>query len=460
MNNTIVAISTATGAGGIGIVRMSGDNCFNILKKIFIPAHKKFNWNNIKGYSMKYGYIINSKTKEKIEEVLVSFFVAPKSYTTENMCEINCHGGSIIERKILNECILNGAELAEAGEFTKRAFLNGRIDLSQAESVIDIINAKTDKEAEASFNQLQGRLSEEIEKSREDLLDLMSDIEASIDYPEYDIEETTNEKAIDRLNKIENQLIKLEKTFDNGKLLREGVKTVIIGKPNAGKSSLLNNILNEDRAIVSDLAGTTRDTIEEFINIDGVPLKLVDTAGIRKTDDTVERIGVKKAISLIKGADLVIAIFDSSEKLDEDDYKILELIKNKKSIVLLNKCDLSPKSFETINYISNSNKNVIKASMKNKKGLDKLYKMISDMFNNNEIEMNDGIIITNIRHKTQIHKAIESIKRTKESINQNMTIDIVAIGIKEILEDLGEITGNNVSEDIINKIFSKFCLGK
>ena len=460
MNNTIVAISTATGAGGIGIVRMSGDNCFNILKKIFIPAHKKFNWNNIKGYSMKYGYIINSKTKEKIEEVLVSFFVAPKSYTTENMCEINCHGGSIIERKILNECILNGAELAEAGEFTKRAFLNGRIDLSQAESVIDIINAKTDKEAEASFNQLQGRLSEEIEKSREDLLDLMSDIEASIDYPEYDIEETTNEKAIDRLNKIENQLIKLEKTFDNGKLLREGVKTVIIGKPNAGKSSLLNNILNEDRAIVSDLAGTTRDTIEEFINIDGVPLKLVDTAGIRKTDDTVERIGVKKAISLIKDADLVIAIFDSSEKLDEDDYKILELIKNKKSIVLLNKCDLSPKSFETINYISNSNKNVIKASMKTKKGLDKLYKMISDMFNNNEIEMNDGIIITNIRHKTQIHKAIESIKRTKESINQNMTIDIVAIGIKEILEDLGEITGNNVSEDIINKIFSKFCLGK
>ena len=459
-NNTIAAIATATGSGGIGIIRMSGDNCFNILKKIFVPIDKKFDWNNIKGYTIKYGYIINSKTNDKIEEVLVSFFKAPKSYTTENMCEINSHGGTIIERKILNECLLNGAEIAEPGEFTKRAFLNGRIDLSQAESVIDIINAKSDKEAEASFNQLQGRLSEEIEKIRDDLLDLMSDIEASIDYPEYDIEETTNEKAINSLNRIEKKLIDLEKTFDNGKLLKEGVKTVIIGKPNAGKSSLLNNILNEERAIVSDLAGTTRDTIEEFINIEGVPLKIIDTAGIRKTEDIVEKIGVDKAISLIKDADLIIAIFDSSEKLEEDDYKILELIKNKNSIILLNKCDLSRESFETINYISSSNKNVLRTSMKTKKGMTELYKMISDMFNNNEINIKDGIIITNIRHKRQIHKAIENITKTKDIINKNMTIDIVAIGIKEILEDLGEITGNNVSEDIINKIFSKFCLGK
>ena len=459
-NNTIAAIATATGSGGIGIIRMSGDNCFNILKKIFVPIDKKFDWNNIKGYTIKYGYIINSKTNDKIEEVLVSFFKAPKSYTTENMCEINSHGGTIIERKILNECLLNGAEIADPGEFTKRAFLNGRIDLSQAESVIDIINAKSDKEAEASFNQLQGRLSEEIEKIRDDLLDLMSDIEASIDYPEYDIEETTNEKAINSLNRIEKKLIDLEKTFDNGKLLKEGVKTVIIGKPNAGKSSLLNNILNEERAIVSDLAGTTRDTIEEFINIEGVPLKIIDTAGIRKTEDIVEKIGVDKAISLIKDADLIIAIFDSSEKLEEDDYKILELIKNKNSIILLNKCDLSRESFETINYISSSNKNVLRTSMKTKKGMTELYKMISDMFNNNEINIKDGIIITNIRHKRQIHKAIENITKTKDIINKNMTIDIVAIGIKEILEDLGEITGNNVSEDIINKIFSKFCLGK
>ena len=460
MNNTIAAIATATGAGGIGIIRMSGDNCFDVLKKIFVPIDKKFSWNNIKGYTIKYGYIINSESKEKIEEVLVSFFKSPKSYTTENMCEINCHGGTIIEKKILNECLLNGAELAEPGEFTKRAFLNGRIDLSQAESVIDIINAKSDKEAEASFDQLQGRLSKEIEDIRNDLLDIMSDIEASIDYPEYDIEETTNEKAMDSLNNIENKLKDLEKTFDSGKLLKEGVKTVIIGKPNAGKSSLLNIILDEDRAIVSDLAGTTRDTIEEFVNIEGVPLKIIDTAGIRETEDLVEKIGVSKAIKLIDESDLVIAIFDSSKKLEEEDYKILDLIKNKKSIVLLNKCDLSQESSETINYISKLNKNVLKTSMKTKDGIKELYKCISDMFNNNEINLNDGIIITNIRHKRQIHKAIESISKTKESINKNMTIDIVAIGIKEILEDLGEITGNNVSEDIINKIFSKFCLGK
>ena len=460
MSNTIAAIATATGAGGIGIIRMSGDNCFDVLKKIFIPIDKKFSWDNIKGYTIKYGYIINSENNEKIEEVLVSFFKSPKSYTTENMCEINCHGGTVIEKKILNECLLNGAELAEPGEFTKRAFLNGRIDLSQAESVIDIINAKTDKEAEASFDQLQGRLSKEIEDIRNDLLEIMSDIEASIDYPEYDIEETTNDKAMKALNNIENKLKDLEKTFDSGKLLKEGVKTVIIGKPNAGKSSLLNIILDEDRAIVSDLAGTTRDTIEEFVNIEGVPLKIIDTAGIRDTEDLVEKIGVNKAIKLIDESDLVIAIFDSSKKLEEEDYKILDLIKNKKCIILLNKCDLSQESSETINYISKLNKNVLKTSMKTKDGIKELYKCISDMFNNNEINLNDGIIITNIRHKRQIHKAIESISKTKESINQNMTIDIVAIGIKEILEDLGEITGNNVSEDIINKIFSKFCLGK
>lgn len=458
--DTIAAIATATGAGGIGIVRMSGDNCFEILKKIFIPKNKNVDIDKVKGYTIKYGYIINPETQEKIDEVLVSFFRAPRSYTTENMCEINSHGGTVVERKILEQCLLNGASLAKPGEFTKRAFLNGRIDLSQAESVIDLINSKTDREASASFDQLQGRLSKEIEDIRNELLDIMADIEAQIDYPEYDIEETTNEKATKILNNIKNKLMALENSFENGKLLKEGVKTVIIGKPNAGKSSLLNTLLDEDRAIVSDLEGTTRDTIEEFINIEGVPLKIIDTAGIRDTDNSVEKIGVEKAINLIDDADLIIAVFDSSKKLDKEDFRILHLIKDKKSIILLNKCDLSENNAETTSYMSNLNKTVIKASMKTKTGIDKLYKTISNMFNNDEIELNNGIIITNIRHKNQIHKAITSINGASESINNNVTVDILAIYIKETLENLGEITGNNVSEDIINKIFSKFCLGK
>lgn len=460
MSNTIAAIATASGTGGIGIIRMSGDKCFEVLKKIFIPKNKNVDIDKVDGYTIKYGYIINPSTKEKIDEVLVSFFRAPKSYTTENMCEINSHGGMIIERKILEQCLNNGAELAEPGEFTKRAFLNGRIDLSQAESVIDIINAKTDKEAKASFEQLQGNLSKEIEEIRASLLDIMSDIEASIDYPEYDIEETTEDKAIKLLEKEKNRLELLEKSFENGKLLKEGIKTIIIGKPNSGKSSLLNVILKEERAIVSDYAGTTRDTIEEFININGIPLKLVDTAGIRDTEDFVEKIGVKKAIKLAEDADLIIAIFDSSKKLEEEDFKVLDIIKNRKSIVLLNKCDLSQKNNETINYISNLNKTVIKASMKTEEGIRELYDTIYNLFNKKEIEMNDGIIVTNIRHKNLIHKAIENNIKAIESIKNKMPIDITAICIKEILEDLGEITGNNVSEDIINKIFSKFCLGK
>ena len=458
--STIAAIATATGAGGIGIIRMSGERCFEILKKIFKPIDCNVNIDKVKGYTLKYGYIINPNTNERIDEVLVSFFRAPKSYTTENMCEINSHGGIIIERKILEQCLQNGADLAEPGEFTKRAFLNGRIDLSQAESVIDIINAKTEKEEIASFNQLQGKLSKQISKIRAELLDIMSDIEASIDYPEYDIEETTSEKTKKDLNSVKNKLEKLENSFENGKILKEGVKTVIVGKPNAGKSSLLNNILNEERAIVSDYAGTTRDTIEEFVNINGIPLKIIDTAGIRDTDDYVEKIGVEKAMQLIEEADLIIAIFDNSKKLDNEDYKILEKIKNKKCIILLNKCDLNVKNDETMLYMSNLNKTVIKASMKTKEGIEKLYNSISDMFKKNELDFNDEVIVTNIRHKNAIHKAIENITGTISRIEQNIPIDVISIYIKEILENLAEITGDNVSEDIINKIFSKFCLGK
>ena len=458
--NTIAAIATATGTGGIGIVRMSGKDCFNILKKIFIPKNKNIDVENVPGYTIKYGYIIDTATGEKIDEVLVSFFRSPKSYTAENMCEINSHGGTVVERKILEQCLLNGAEIATPGEFTKRAFLNGRIDLSQAESVIDIINAKTDMEAQASVNQLDGKLSKHIHYIQNKLLDMMADIEASIDYPEYDIEEVTNNKAKLILTEIKTDLEKLENSFKEGKLLREGIKTVIVGKPNAGKSSLLNVILDEDRAIVSEYAGTTRDTIEEFVKIRDIPIQLIDTAGIRKAEDTIEAIGVEKAIQLIQKADLIIAIFDSSQKLDKEDYEILKLIENKKCIILLNKCDLSEKNEETIKYMSNLKKTVITASMKKKTGIENLYDSIEKLFKLNEIDLNSEVILTNVRHKNQVHKAKESLERAINSIELQMPIDIIAVDIKQCLEDLGTITGDNVSEDIINEIFSKFCLGK
>ena len=456
--STIAAISTATGNGGIGIIRMSGKKSFEILNKFFIPANKENE--EIKGYTMKFGYIVNPETQEKIDEVLVSYFVSPKSYTTENMCEINSHGGIIVEKKILELCLKNGAELAEPGEFTKRAFLNGRIDLAQAESVIDLINSKSDNEAKASINQLEGNLSKKIHEIRDKLLDVMADIEANIDYPEYDIEDVTNKKIENVLNEIKQDLINLSNSFENGKILKEGVKTIILGKPNAGKSSLLNSILNEERAIVSEYAGTTRDTIEEYVNIDGISLKLIDTAGIRKTDDKIEEIGVKRALKLSEDADLIIAIFDGSKELDKEDLEILNIIKNKKSIILLNKKDIGDFNLENNENIRNASSNIIKISAKTGEGVEEIYRKVSELFRTSEIKMNDGIIITNIRHKNQIDKAIGSVNEAIESNNSGLPIDIVSIPIKQILSDLSAITGEDVAEDIINEIFSKFCLGK
>ena len=456
---TIAAISTATGSGGIGIIRMSGEKCFEILKKIFVTP-QELDWNNIKGYTIKYGYIVNAETKEKIDEVLVSFFKNPKSYTRENMCEINSHGGIVVERKILEQCLKNGAELAEPGEFTKRAFLNGRIDLSQAESVIELINAKSNREAHESLNQLQGELSRKINSIKSKILDIMADIEASIDYPEYDIEELTEEKTIRVLNEVREDLIKLEESFHTGKLIREGIKTAIIGQPNAGKSSLLNAILKEDRAIVSEYAGTTRDTIEEFITIKDIPLKIIDTAGIRDTDNVIEKIGVEKALKIAEDADLVIAIIDNSKELDNEDIKILDIIKNKNAIIVLNKIDKEDKKAENREEILKINKPVVKISAVTKEGIEDLYNEIIKMFNINKIEATNETVITNVRHKNQIDKAVKSIKEAINVAKERQTEDILAIYIKQTLEDLGEITGDNVSEDIINEIFSKFCLGK
>ena len=390
----------------------------------------------------------------------MSYFKAPKSYTMENMCEINSHGGNIIVKKILELCLKNGAELAEPGEFTKRAFLNGRIDLVQAESVIDIINAKSEKEVRTGIKQLEGLLSREIAQIKQEIMDVMINIEVSIDYPEYDVEEVANKEIYDMLNSVENKLKVLEKSFDNGKIIKEGIKTAIIGKPNAGKSSLLNAILKEDRAIVTEYEGTTRDTIEEFVNINGIPLKLIDTAGIRETKDEVEKIGIAKSRETANTADLIIAIFDASKEIDNEDLEVLEFIKNRKSIIILNKIDLESKIDENNNNLRESSENIIKMSALKNIGIDKLYEKITEMFNLNVINLDNENVITNVRQKNLITKAIENVKKAKETIEQKMPIDIVAIFIKDILEDLGKITGEVVTEDIIEEIFANFCLGK
>lgn len=455
--STIASISTAPGIGGIGIVRISGENTFKIIEKIFIPKTQS-SIDEIKGYTLKYGNIIENGNI--IDEVLVSYFKAPKSYTTENMCEINSHGGNIIVKKILELCLKNGADLAEPGEFTKRAFLNGRIDLAQAESVIDVINAKSDREVQSGIKQLEGYLSKEIKSIKKEILNVLVNAEVSIDYPEYDIPEVQEKEIREMIENVKSKLEKLEKSFDNGKIIKDGIKTAIIGKPNSGKSSLLNAILKEERAIVTDIAGTTRDTIEEFVNINGIPLKLVDTAGIRETSDEVEKIGVKKSIKQAEEADLIIAIFDASKELTQEDLEILKLIERKESIILLNKVDLKTIITEKDERLKNSSANILKISALNKIGIEDLYNKISEMFNLNKINFDNEILITNIRHKNIISKALENIRKVEESLNNNMPIDIITIYIKEILENLSEITGEAVTEDVINEIFSKFCLGK
>ena len=436
---------------------MSGKDCFTILNKIFQPKTKQ-EIEKIKGYTIKYGNIIENGTM--VDEVLVSYFKAPRSYTTENMCEINSHGGNIMVKKILELCLKNGAELAEPGEFTKRAFLNGRIDLLQAESVIDVIHAKSEREAKTGMKQLEGILSKQIAEIKQNILDVMVNIEVAIDYPEYDVEDLTNQQILDMLLQVEDKLKKLEKSFDNGKLIKEGIKTAIIGKPNAGKSSLLNAILKEERAIVTEYEGTTRDTIEEFVNINGIPLKLIDTAGIRQAKDEVEKIGIAKAKEIAQEADLVISIFDSTKELTPEDVEILELSKNKKSIILLNKMDLEPVLQENDPRLQQVSNHIIKISARNVMGIEKLYEEITELFQLNEINLDHEIVITNVRHKNLITKAIKNVKKTKDTIEQKMPLDIIAIFMKDILEDLGNITGEIVSEDIINEIFAKFCLGK
>ncbi len=457
--DTIAAIATAPGEAGIGIIRISGKNAIDVGDKIF-KNKKQLTLKQCEERKLNYGYIYDPKDGKKIDEVLTVYIKAPYTYTKENIVEINCHGGIIPIRKILEVVLENGARLAERGEFTKRAFLNGRIDLSQAEAVMDLIGAKTDSSFDVSLNQLEGSISNEVKKLQNILLGMLAHVEASIDFPEDDVDDLTYNSLEENGSQVLEKINNLLATVYTGRILKEGLKTVILGKPNVGKSSLLNAILRENRAIVTDIPGTTRDIIEEYVNIKGVPLKIVDTAGIRETEDIVERLGVDRAKDLLNQADLVIAVFDTSTELSKEDYDIIDMIKEKKVLILLNKSDLPNKIDEDDIREYLPDKRVINTSISKNEGIDELEDTIEDMFLSTEVKISNDIIITNVRHRDQLLKAKENIEDALNSIDLNMPLDCVEVDIKNCWENLGEITGDTVGEDIIDKIFSEFCIGK
>ena len=409
---------------------------------------------------MVYGHIIDNRNDEIIDEVLIVSMKEPHTYTRENVVEIYCHGGIIPVRKILELLLYNGARLAEPGEFTKRAFLNGRLDLSQAEAVIDIIKAKTDKSFQVSMDQLEGGLSKKVEVIRDTVLSMLAHVEVTIDFPEDDIEEVTYEELEENANKVISEIKKLLSTADRGKILRDGINTVILGKPNVGKSSLMNALLSENRAIVTDIPGTTRDIIEEHLNIDGIPLRIIDTAGIRETEDLVERIGVDRAKETIESADLIIAVFDISTDLTEEDYNIIDLIKGRKALVLLNKTDLPKKYSEDRLRELLEGVDIISASVINEVGLDVLEDSIKEMFYSGEIELDSSVVVTNLRHKNQLEKALVNMESALNDIRAQVPLDCIEVDLRDCWENLGEILGETIGEDILDKIFAEFCIGK
>ncbi len=472
--DTIAAIATFPGNAGINIIRMSGDDALSIAEKIFVKKiinlpesnlaeicgtrNKDSGQHiNLKPRYLHHGYIVD-KNNKVIDEVLISYMKSPHTYTREDIVEINCHGGIISAKKILETVIEHGCRTAERGEFTKRAFLNGRIDLTQAEAVIDIINSKTDSSHEISVNHLAGRLSEQINGIIEEIMDILANIEVNIDFPEYDEDEVTINKVRELSENIVKELDRLIKTADTGKIFKEGIKTVILGKPNVGKSSLMNFLLNENRAIVTEVPGTTRDTIEEYVNIKGVPLRIIDTAGIRETEDKIEKIGVEKALQKVDEADLIIMLFDSSRELEEEDEKILDYVKNKRVIYIRNKADLETKL--DLRCYKKIEKEAISISVLKNQGLDEIVDKISMMFFEGSINVSDELIINNVRHKELLIKAENSLKEVLYSINNNMTIDFIEIDLKQAMEYLGLIVGKTVSDDLMDKIFNEFCIGK
>ncbi|KYH28037.1 MULTISPECIES: tRNA uridine-5-carboxymethylaminomethyl(34) synthesis GTPase MnmE [Clostridium] len=455
--DTIAAIATNLGESGISIIRVSGDKALKIVSSIFKGKNDK-KLDDIKTYTMRYGFIIDKDTGETLDEVIVSYMKGPRSFTAEDTVEINCHGGVVVTKRILEEVIKAGARIAEPGEFTKRAFLNGRIDLSQAEAVIDIIRAKTELSAKSALEQSNGKISREIKELRHGLLEIIASIEATVDYPEDDLEEVTSEKAKAQVEDILKSVEALLNSADEGKILREGLNTVIVGKPNVGKSSLLNALLMESRAIVTEVPGTTRDIIEEYISIDGIPIKIVDTAGIRETEDVVERIGVEKSREKIESADLVVLVLDASRKIDEEDKEVIEFIKDKKYIVLLNKTDLELQIDKDSIKDLNSDY-IIEISAKTGEGLDKFKQVIKELFFRGEVTAKE-VMITNARHKEALIRTRESLISAIGALDNTFAIDLASIDLRNAWRSLGEINGDTVEEDIIDTIFSKFCLGK
>ncbi|OFK82632.1 tRNA uridine-5-carboxymethylaminomethyl(34) synthesis GTPase MnmE [Peptoniphilus sp. HMSC062D09] len=456
LNDTIAAISTAIGEAGIAIVRMSGDDSINIIDKIFVSASgtKMAEAENRK---FLYGHICDGD--KKIDEVLVVKMKGPHSYTAEDIVEIHCHGGVVSVKRILNLILSKGARLAEKGEFTKRGFLNGRIDLTQAEAVIDLIKAKTDISFDLGLNQLGGALSEVLNKLKDELVSMQALIVANIDFPDEDIEDAAYNDLLDRSNKILEKMDKLLENSKNSRLLRDGINTVILGKPNVGKSSLLNGLLKYDRAIVTDIAGTTRDVIEDYINLDGVLLKISDTAGIRETEDEVEKIGVNIAREKLKDADLVIAIFDISRDFDQDDKEILKLIENKKHIIILNKDDLEQKisDDEIEKYFKDD---YLRLSVMENESVMKVEKLIIDLFFDGELQISSDTVLSNLRHINALREAKKELLGVNESLNKRVFLDLIEVDLENVIAHISEITGTITTEDILDRVFSEFCIGK
>lgn len=456
-NDTIAAISTPVGEGGIAVIRVSGPEAIPIADSVY---RGKQSLKEADSHTVHYGHIIHPETGERIDEVLVTVMRAPRTFTREDVVEVSCHGGMVPVQNTLEALLAAGARLAEPGEFTKRAFLNGRIDLSQAEAVIDLIRAKTDRAARVAMQQAEGRLSRMIQRLRQKIIESLAHLAVNVDYPEYDAEEMTARQLLEECREVEAEIDQILQTARQGKILREGIATVIVGRPNVGKSSLLNALTHENKAIVTDIPGTTRDVIEEYVNVRGVPLRLIDTAGIRETEDVVERIGVERSHRALEQADLVILVLNHNEPLTEDDRRLIDLICEQTAIVMVNKTDL-PRRIE-LDEVKRliGDKPLITASLKEERGIDDLEQAIADLFFTGKMETGDVAIVSNARHIHLLERAKRSVHEVIQGIEAGMPLDMVEIDLKNAWQYLGEIIGDAVAEDLIDQIFSQFCLGK